>query len=91
LGHLGDQAAAQTALKELMEIKPAFTVDFAKERLFYIKLPIRWRHIWMAYERRALNSSSTEWHFRCWHETDMPPWSLYVCCWGDTVAKVFFG
>jgi len=37
LGHLGDQAAAQTALKELMEIKPAFTVDFAKERLFYIK------------------------------------------------------
>jgi TolB-like protein/class 3 adenylate cyclase/Tfp pilus assembly protein PilF len=37
LGHLGDQAAAQTALKELMEIKPAFTADFAKERLFYIK------------------------------------------------------
>lgn len=37
LGHLGDQTAAQTALKDLMAIKPAFTVDFAKERLFYIK------------------------------------------------------
>lgn len=37
LGHLGDQPAAQAALKELMAIKPAFTLDFAKERLFYIK------------------------------------------------------
>jgi tetratricopeptide (TPR) repeat protein len=37
LGHLGDQTAAQIALKELMAIKPAFTLDFAKERLFYIK------------------------------------------------------
>jgi hypothetical protein len=22
--------------------------------------------------------------FRSWHETDMPPWSLYVCCWGQS-------
>jgi TolB-like protein/class 3 adenylate cyclase/Tfp pilus assembly protein PilF len=39
LGHLGDQPAAQAALKELIAIKPAFTLDFAKERLFYIKRP----------------------------------------------------
>ena len=37
LGHLGDQPAAQMALKDLMTIKPAFTLDFAKERLFYVK------------------------------------------------------
>ena len=37
LGQLGDQAAAQMALKDLMTVKPAFTVDFARERLFYIK------------------------------------------------------
>lgn len=39
LGHLADQPAAQAALKELIAIKPAFTLDFAKERLFYIKRP----------------------------------------------------
>jgi tetratricopeptide (TPR) repeat protein len=37
LGHLGDQTASQTALKELIAIKPAFTLDFARQRLFYIK------------------------------------------------------
>lgn len=37
LGHLGDQTAAEAALKDLMAIKPAFTLDFARERLFYIK------------------------------------------------------
>ena len=37
LGHLGDQTATQAALKELIAIKPAFTLDFARERLFYIK------------------------------------------------------
>jgi TolB-like protein/class 3 adenylate cyclase/Tfp pilus assembly protein PilF len=37
LGHLGDQTSAQAALKDLLAIKPAFTLDFAKERLFYIK------------------------------------------------------
>ena len=37
LGQLGDQPAAQIALKDLITYKPAFTVDFAKERLFYIK------------------------------------------------------
>jgi hypothetical protein len=21
---------------------------------------------------------------RVWHETDMPPWSLYVRCWGQS-------
>ena len=20
--------------------------------------------------------------FRCWHNSDMPPWSLFVRCWG---------
>jgi tetratricopeptide (TPR) repeat protein len=37
LGHLGDQTTAQAALKDLLAIKPAFTLDFARERLFYIK------------------------------------------------------
>jgi TolB-like protein/class 3 adenylate cyclase/Tfp pilus assembly protein PilF len=37
LGHLGDKAAAQSALRDLMVTKPEFTVAFAKERLFYIK------------------------------------------------------
>ena len=37
LGHLGDQTATQAALKELIAIKPAFTLGFARERLFYIK------------------------------------------------------
>jgi TolB-like protein/class 3 adenylate cyclase/Flp pilus assembly protein TadD len=37
LGHLGDQTAAQAALRELMALKPAFTLVFARERLFYIK------------------------------------------------------
>lgn len=39
LGHVGDQPAAQAALKDLIAIKPAFTLDFAKQRLFYIKRP----------------------------------------------------
>lgn len=39
LGHLGDQSAAQAALKDLIAIKPVFTLEFAKERLFYIKRP----------------------------------------------------
>lgn len=39
LGHLGDRHAAQAALKDLIALKPAFTVDFARERLFYIKRP----------------------------------------------------
>jgi TolB-like protein/class 3 adenylate cyclase/Tfp pilus assembly protein PilF len=37
LGHLGDERASQAALKDLLAIKPAFTLDFAKERLFYIR------------------------------------------------------
>jgi tetratricopeptide (TPR) repeat protein len=37
LGHLGDQAAVQVALKELLTIRPGFTLDFARERLFYVK------------------------------------------------------
>jgi len=37
LGHLGDQPGAQAALKDLLAIKPAFSLEFAQERLFYIK------------------------------------------------------
>jgi len=37
LGHLGDEAGARSALKDLVAVKPAFTLDFARERLFYIK------------------------------------------------------
>jgi TolB-like protein/class 3 adenylate cyclase/Flp pilus assembly protein TadD len=37
LGHLGDKQAAQSALKDLMATKPEFTLEFAKEHLFYIK------------------------------------------------------
>ena len=37
LGHLGDENQAQGALKELLRIRPGFTRDFARERLFYLK------------------------------------------------------
>jgi tetratricopeptide (TPR) repeat protein len=37
LGHLGDEAQAAGALKELLEIKPAFSLEFAKKHLFYLK------------------------------------------------------
>jgi TolB-like protein/class 3 adenylate cyclase/Tfp pilus assembly protein PilF len=37
LGHLGDEKAAQSAVKDLIATKPGFTLEFAKEHLFYIK------------------------------------------------------
>jgi TolB-like protein/class 3 adenylate cyclase/Tfp pilus assembly protein PilF len=37
LGHLGDAKQAESTLRELMQIKPEFSVDFARQHLFYIK------------------------------------------------------
>lgn len=37
LGHLGDKEQARGAVKELMQIKPEFSLAFARERLFYLK------------------------------------------------------
>lgn len=37
LGHLGDREQAQSAFKELKRTKPEFSLDFARERLFYLK------------------------------------------------------
>lgn len=39
LGHLGDEKQAEIAVKDLMRIKPKFSLDFARERLFYLKRP----------------------------------------------------
>jgi TolB-like protein/Tfp pilus assembly protein PilF len=39
LGHLGGQRQAEGAVKELMQSKPEFSVEFAKEHLFYVKRP----------------------------------------------------
>ena len=38
-GHLGDAKQAESALKDLQQVKPEFSVAFAKTRLFYIKNP----------------------------------------------------
>ena len=37
LGHLGDEQQAESAVKDLLRTKPEFSLDFAKERLFYLK------------------------------------------------------
>jgi len=37
LGHLGDHGQAQSALQDLLRVKPGFSLAFAKERLFYLK------------------------------------------------------
>ena len=37
LGHLGNAEQAQTAVDELLETKPEFSVAFAREHLFYLK------------------------------------------------------
>lgn len=39
LGHVGDRGAAENALRDLLAIKPAFSEEFARERLFYVKRP----------------------------------------------------
>ena len=37
LGHLGDESQAASAVKELKDTKPEFSIEFAKEHLFYLK------------------------------------------------------
>jgi tetratricopeptide (TPR) repeat protein len=37
LGHLGDQKQAQSALDDLMKAKPEFSLEFARQHLFYLK------------------------------------------------------
>lgn len=37
VGHLGDAEQAERATKDLLKVKPEFSVDFAKEHLFYLK------------------------------------------------------
>ena len=37
LGHLGDLRQAASAIQDLLRSKPGFSVDFARERLFYLK------------------------------------------------------
>jgi TolB-like protein/class 3 adenylate cyclase/Flp pilus assembly protein TadD len=37
LGHLGDQTQAGRAVRDLLAIKPDFSLDFAREHLFYLK------------------------------------------------------
>jgi TolB-like protein/class 3 adenylate cyclase/predicted negative regulator of RcsB-dependent stress response len=37
LGHLGDQERARSALSDLARVKPEFSLDFARRRLFYLK------------------------------------------------------
>jgi TolB-like protein/Tfp pilus assembly protein PilF len=37
LGHLGEYRQAESALQDLLRIKPGFSLEFAQERLFYLK------------------------------------------------------
>ncbi len=37
LGHIGDQDQTQSAVDDLRRTKPEFSLDFARERLFYLK------------------------------------------------------
>jgi hypothetical protein len=37
LGHLGDQAQAAAAVRDLLNTKPGFSLDFARKHLFYLK------------------------------------------------------
>jgi TolB-like protein/class 3 adenylate cyclase/predicted negative regulator of RcsB-dependent stress response len=39
LGHMGDTAQADAAIRDLMRVKPDFSLEFAREHLFYLKLP----------------------------------------------------
>ena len=39
LGHLGDGALAESAAKELTQVKPEFSIEFARKHLFYVKRP----------------------------------------------------
>jgi uncharacterized protein HemY len=37
LGHVGDRPQAESALRSLMQMKPDFSLGFAREHLFYLK------------------------------------------------------
>ncbi|MGE0733603.1 MAG: winged helix-turn-helix domain-containing protein [Alphaproteobacteria bacterium] len=37
LGHLGDRSQLDGAIKDLLNAKPKFSIDFAREHLFYLK------------------------------------------------------
>jgi TolB-like protein/class 3 adenylate cyclase len=37
LGHLGDQVQAASAVTDLLQIKPDFSISFARDHLFYLK------------------------------------------------------
>lgn len=37
LGHIGGEERAQRALADLLDVKPSFTIGFAREHLFYLK------------------------------------------------------
>jgi TolB-like protein/class 3 adenylate cyclase/Tfp pilus assembly protein PilF len=39
LGHLDDHLEAARAVRDLLEVKPGFSLDFAREHLFYLKRP----------------------------------------------------
>jgi hypothetical protein len=39
LGHFGDAEQAAQAIKELLNVKPGFSLNFAREHLFYLKRP----------------------------------------------------
>jgi tetratricopeptide (TPR) repeat protein len=39
LGQLGDQAQAAAAVRDLLNTKPGFSLDFARMHLFYLKRP----------------------------------------------------
>jgi TolB-like protein/class 3 adenylate cyclase/Tfp pilus assembly protein PilF len=39
LGHLADEEQAENAARELIRLKPEFSVEFAREHLFYVKRP----------------------------------------------------
>ena len=36
-GHLGEQTKAGSAVGDLLQTKPNFSLDFAREHLFYLK------------------------------------------------------
>jgi class 3 adenylate cyclase/TolB-like protein len=39
LGHLGDAQQTESAVKDLLQVKSEFSIDFARRHLFYIKRP----------------------------------------------------
>lgn len=39
LGHLDDRLQAERAVQDLLEVKPGFSLDFARAHLFYLKRP----------------------------------------------------